>query len=121
MRFEVHGTGGALAWELERMNELEVFRASADGADDGYTTVLAGVQHPDFAAFQPGAGVPMGYDDLRVLEARRFLTSVREGEQREPGVADMLACARVLEAIERSAASGRWEAVPVSGRIETAR
>jgi predicted dehydrogenase len=110
MRFEVHGTEGALTWELERMNELERFVLSDDGGDDGYTTILAGAQHPDFAAFQPGAGVPMGYDDLRVLEARNFLASVRDGEQREPGVEEMLACARVLEAIERSAESGAWEA-----------
>ncbi|MEA2136360.1 MAG: hypothetical protein QOC68_4269 [Solirubrobacteraceae bacterium] len=110
MRFEVHGTKGALSWELERMNELERFRLSDDDGDDGYTTILAGAQHPDFAAFQPGAGVPMGYDDLRVLEARNFLANVRDGEQREPGVEEMLACARVLEAIERSADSGAWEA-----------
>ncbi len=109
MRFEVHGTQGALSWELERMNELECFRLADDGGDEGYTKILAGVQHPDFAAFQPGAGVPMGYDDLRVLEARSFLASVRDGEQREPGVEDMLACARVLEAIERSAETGTWE------------
>ena len=43
------------------------------------------------------------------LEARNFLAAVRDGEQYEPGVEDMLACARVLEAIERSAASGAWE------------
>jgi predicted dehydrogenase len=110
MRFEVHGTEGALTWELERMNELERFQLSDDGGDEGYTTILAGAQHPDFAAFQPGAGVPMGYDDLRVLEARTFLSGVRDGEQREPGVEEMLKCARVLEAIERSADSGAWEA-----------
>jgi predicted dehydrogenase len=108
MRFEVHGTTGALAWELERMNELERFALSDDG-DEGYTRILTGAQHPDFAAFQPGAGVPMGYDDLRVLEARNFLAGVRDGEQREPGVEQMLATARVLEAIERSAESGAWE------------
>jgi predicted dehydrogenase len=109
MRFEVHGTQGALSWELERMNELERFTLSENGGDEGYTRILAGVEHPDFAAFQPGAGVPMGYDDLRVLEARNFLAAVRDGEQREPGIEQMLAAARVLEAIERSSASGAWE------------
>ena len=108
MRFEAHGTTGALSWELERMNELQRFRLDDDG-DEGYTTIQVGAQHPDFAAFQPGAGVPMGYDDLRVLEARNFLASVRDGEQREPGVEEMLATARVLDAIERSAESGAWE------------
>jgi predicted dehydrogenase len=109
MRFEVHGTRGALAWELERMNELERFQLSENGRDEGYMTVVAGAQHPGFAAFQPGAGVPMGYDDLRVLEAAHFLEAIRDGEQRGPGLEEMRATARVLDAIERSARSGEWE------------
>jgi predicted dehydrogenase len=109
MRFEVHGTRGALAWELERMNELERFQLSENGRDEGYMTVVAGAQHPGFAAFQPGAGVPMGYDDLRVLEAASFLEAIRDGEQRGPGLEEMRATARVLDAIERSGHSGEWE------------
>ncbi len=109
MRFEVHGTAGALAWDLERMNELQRFELSENGRDEGYMTVLAGAQHPGFAAFQPGAGIPMGYDDLRVLEAAGFLAAVRDGEQHGPGLEEMRATARVLEAIERSAGSGSWE------------
>jgi predicted dehydrogenase len=109
LRVEAHGTRGALAWELERMNELERFQLAENGQDEGYMRVVAGAQHPDFAAFQPGAGVPMGYDDLRVLEARNFLASVRDREQRQPGLDEMVATARVLDAIERSAASGGWE------------
>jgi len=109
MRFEVHGTRGALAWELERMNELERFQLSENGHDEGYMTVVAGVQHPGFAAFQPGAGVPMGYDDLRVLEAANFLEAIRDGEQRGPGLEEMRATVRVLDAIERSGRSGEWE------------
>jgi hypothetical protein len=71
--------------------------------------VLAGPQHEGFAAFQPGAGVPMGYDDLRVLEVANLLASIRDGEQRTPGLAEMVATARVLDAIERSAETGAWE------------
>jgi predicted dehydrogenase len=51
----------------------------------------------------------MGYDDLRVLEAAEFLGAVRDGEQRGPGLEEMAAAARVLDAIERSARSGAWE------------
>jgi predicted dehydrogenase len=110
---EVHGSLGALSWNLERMNELQLARLSDDG-DEGYTTVLAGPTHPDFAAFQPGAGIAMGYDDLRVIEARTFLASVVDGIQREPGIDEMLACAHVLDAIERSHASGGWEATGIA-------
>lgn len=109
MRFEVHGSEGAVAWNLERMNELERFQLAEDGRDEGYMRVLAGAGHPDFAAFQPGAGVPMGYDDLRVLEARNLFAQIRDAEQREPGLDAMVATARVLAAIERSAVSGAWE------------
>ncbi len=105
LRFEIHGTRGALAWELERMNELERFRF---GDDEGYTRVFAGPQHPGFAAFQPGAGIPMGYDDLKVIEAARFLRSVAAGRPYGPTLADAIRAAEALEAMEQSAASGRW-------------
>jgi predicted dehydrogenase len=108
LELQVLGSEGALAWSLPRMNELRRFQLSDDG-DEGYATIQAGPTHPGYAAFQPGAGVPMGYDDLRVLEARNFLASVRDGEQREPGVEEMLATARVLAAIERSEISRAWE------------
>jgi hypothetical protein len=53
----------------------------------------------------------MGYDDLKVIEASLFLDSVVDGEQRQPGVREALAAARVVAAMERSAASGAWEDV----------
>jgi len=103
--FEVNGTRGAVAWNFERMNELEV------DYGEGYTRVLMGPSHRDFARFQPGRGIPMGYDDLKVIEAYRFLQSIADGEQREPGVREIAATARVLDAIARSFESGAWEDV----------
>ena len=44
-------------------------------------------EHPDFAHFQPGPGLPMGYSDLKVIEAYLFLESIVDGVQRTPGVA----------------------------------
>ncbi len=112
--FEVHGTEGAVAWDFEHMNELFLYLPLVNG-DAGYARVPMGPQHPHFARFQPGPGLPMGYDDLKVIEAALFLQSVADGEQREPGVREALAAARVLAAMERSAASGAWEAVAVGG------
>jgi predicted dehydrogenase len=103
--FEVNGTRGAVAWNFERMNELEHYR------DGGYARELMGPAHPDFARFQPGTGIPMGYDDLKVIEAYRFLQSIADGQQREPGVREIAATARVLDAIARSFTSGAWEEV----------
>ena len=108
--FEVHGSRGALAWDFERMNELLLFRPDEHG-DAGYARVPMGPQHEPFGRFQPGPGLPMGYDDLKVIEAALFLDSVVDGEQRAPGVGEALAAAKVVAAMERSAVSGAWEAV----------
>jgi hypothetical protein len=67
--------------------------------------------HPEFAHFQPCAGIPMGYSDLKVTEAFLFLESIVDGAQRTPGVREMAAAARVLDAMARSSASGAWEEV----------
>jgi predicted dehydrogenase len=108
--FEVHGSEGAVAWDFERLNELSVFLPLVSG-DRGYARVVMGPQHEPFGRFQPGPGLSMGYDDLKVVEAALFLQSVADGEQREPGVREALAAARVVAALERSSASGVWEPV----------
>jgi predicted dehydrogenase len=108
--FAVHGSQGALAWDFERMNELLVY-LPGEIEHSGYARVVMGPQHPPFDRFQPGPGIAMGFDDLKVVEAAAFLQSVADGVQVEPGVREALAAARVIAALERSAASGRWEVV----------
>jgi predicted dehydrogenase len=108
--FEINGTAGAVRWDFERMNELERFIPDP-GGDDGLTRIHTGPRHPGFARFQPGQGLPMGYDDLKVMEANTFLQSVADGRQRPPGLAEMLAAANVLDAISKSSTTGFWEEV----------
>jgi predicted dehydrogenase len=105
--FEIHGTKGAVAWDFRRMNELEVYLPLANG-DAGSATIYMGPQHPEYARFQPGPAIAMGYDDLKVIEAHLFLESIADGVQRKPGVAEMLSVARVLDAVARSGETGAW-------------
>ena len=51
----------------------------------GYTTVLGNPGMGDYGKFQPGPGNSMGYDDLKVIEARKFLQSVTQGVAVEVG------------------------------------
>ena len=92
------------------MNELQLCQPLPSG-DRGYSTVYMSPNHPDFAHFQPGPGLPMSYSDLKVIEAYLFMESIVDGVQRTPGVAEMAAAARVLDAIARSAESEAWEEV----------
>ena len=110
MSFEVNGTRGALSWNFQRLNELELYRA--DGAGDrGYKTVYAAPGMGDFAKFQPGPGISMGYDDLKVVEAERFLSSIADGRQRAASIREIVSTMRVVEAMARSCDSGRWEEI----------
>lgn len=112
--FEIHGPRGALRWDFERMNQLEV---ALDGA---YTIVPSGPGHGDYERFQPGRGIAMGYDDLKVIEAHGFCMSVADGVKRPPGMPEALAMAQALDAIERSCASGAWEPVRALTQVEGA-
>lgn len=111
--FEVHGTKGAVFWDFRRMNELGVSRGTTY-QDQSVTTVYVGPGHGEFAAFQPGAANAMGYDDLKVIEAYRFLTSVAEGSGQGATLIDAVHSAAALDAMARSAHGGTW--ADVAGR-----
>ena len=118
--FELYGTDGSLAWNFEQMNELRVCLGRG-GPHHGYTTVLGNAQLGDYARFQPGPGIAMGYDDLKVTEARKFLVAVAGGERQNSSVDDALSVAEVLAAAERSAADGTWQKVPPTAGTTAAR
>ncbi|WP_086854926.1 Gfo/Idh/MocA family protein [Streptomyces coeruleofuscus] len=105
--FEVHGTKGAVFWDFRRMNELGISHGTTY-QDQAVTTVYVGPGHGEFAAFQPGAANAMGYDDLKVIEAYRFLRSVAEGTPHGATLADAVHSAAALDAMARSASSGAW-------------
>jgi predicted dehydrogenase len=108
--FEVHGTRGAVFWDFRRMNELRVSRGTAY-QDQPVSTVHVGPGAGEYGAFQPAAANAMGYDDLKVIEAHRFLRSVAEGTPYGTTLADAVHSAAVLDAMVRSAASGTWVSV----------
>lgn len=108
--FEVHGTKGAVFWDFRRMNELGVSRGTSY-QDQPVSTVYVGPGDGEFGAFQPGAANAMGYDDLKVIEAYRFLRSVAEGTPHGATLQDAVRSAAVLEAMVRSARSGAWAEV----------
>ncbi|MFC8668098.1 Gfo/Idh/MocA family protein [Streptomyces sp. NPDC057199] len=109
--FEIYGTDGSLTWNFERMNELRV-ALDRSGPHQGYTTVLGNGHMGDYASFQPGPGNSMGYDDLKVVEAKKFLAAVAGIEHHNSTIDDAHAVAEVISAAAASAESGAWEPVP---------
>ena len=113
--FEIYGTEGSAAWNFEQMNEVRLCLVSK-GPDRGYTTILGNSAMGDYARFQPGPGTSMGYDDLKVIEAKKFLVAVTGGEQRNSTIEEAHADAEVIAATAASARDGAWHPVtPVPG------
>jgi predicted dehydrogenase len=112
---EVHATRGLVRWDFRRMGELEVSTGDSY-ASQPVTRVFAGPGHGDYAAFQPGAALAMSYDDLKVIEAAGFFASITDGKPHGATVEDAVASAQILEAMTRSAQTGRWTPVRSSAR-----
>jgi predicted dehydrogenase len=109
--FEIHGTQGALFWDFRRMGELGVATGQSY-QDEPVRTVLVGPEEGDFGAFQPGAGIAMSYDDLKVIEAHRFLQSIADGTPHGATLQDAIRSAEALDAMTRSVESGAWVTLP---------
>lgn len=112
MAFDVYGTKGALRWNLETMNELEVFLVDETGrAPRGYTKVYAGDRYPYHGHFVPGDANAIGYEDLKVIENYEFLSAVARGEQHRPGFAEAVDYVSFQAAWLRSCETGSWQDV----------
>ena len=112
LRVELNGSAGSLAFDLERLNELEFFDAAGDGATSGFRRILVTEgSHPYLSGWWP-PGHTLGWEHTFTHQARDLLTAIAAGEQPSPSFADGLAVQRVLDAVARSAASGNsWERV----------
>jgi predicted dehydrogenase len=119
MAFDVYGTKGALSWNLERLNELELY-LTADEPHTGYTTVLGGDRFPHHGNFVPGNANGIGFEDVIAIEDYEFLNAVARSEPHEPSFDAALDYVAVQAALIRSWESGAWEdVVPIV--VEAAR
>lgn len=109
LRIEVSGSNGAIAFDLEDMNALQVYDRGAPADRQGFTKILVTEpEHPYVSAWWP-AGHMLGYEHGFSHQAKDFVEAIAAGVQPEPSFADGLHVQRVLGAVERSSAErGVW-------------
>jgi predicted dehydrogenase len=105
-RIEVAGSEGAISFDLEDMNVLQVYDRTAPADRQGFTRVLVTEpEHPYMAQWWP-TGHMIGYEHGFSHQVKDLAEAIAAGEQPTPSFADGLQVQRVLAAVERSASSG---------------
>ncbi len=108
--FEIYGTKGALAWNLEELNELRLYRLG-DDLNTGYTTIYGGDRFPFHGAFVPGQANAIGFEDLVAIEDYSFMQAMATGATFSPGFREAVDIVSVQQALIDSWESRTWERV----------
>ncbi|MCB0047645.1 MAG: Gfo/Idh/MocA family oxidoreductase [Caldilineaceae bacterium] len=109
--YEIQGTKGSLFYTQERMNELQLYRHTDPVSERGYKTIYIGPEHPGYKAFFSLAGIGLGYNDQKIIEAHELMTAVAQGRPAYPDVRFAYGVNKVMDAIETSVGEKRWVAV----------
>jgi predicted dehydrogenase len=110
-RFEINGSKGSLAFDLERMNELELYLEADQQRVRGFRRILVteGV-HPYVKAWWPPGHI-IGYEHTFTHTVYDLLEGMAQNKQPQPNFVDGVRNQRVLGAIEKAAATRRWVSV----------
>jgi predicted dehydrogenase len=111
-RFEINGSLGSLGFNLERMNELELYLNTEPGAIRGFHTILVTDRehHPYVKAWWPPGHI-IGYEHTFTHTVYDLLEAIAKGAQVAPSFEDGLRNQRVIDAIARAAATKAWVSV----------
>lgn len=117
LRVEISGSAGALAFDLESMNELQFYDATEPAGQQGFKRIIVTEpEHPYMDSWWP-TGHALGYEHAFSHEVRDFVLDIAAGREPSPSFADGLQVQRVLAAVERSAADGSaWTSTVPSTR-----
>jgi predicted dehydrogenase len=116
LSFEINGSKGSIAFDLERLNELQVHLTGSTPGEraQGFRTVLVSeADHPFWEWWWPQGHI-IGWEHSFVHEIHHLLSAIRGDTDVAPHGAtfeDGYRCAEVCDAILRSAETGRREEV----------
>jgi predicted dehydrogenase len=109
--FEVYGSKGSIAFNLERMNELEFYDRTDPPPLQAFKTIMVTeAYHPYVGGWWPPGHI-IGYEHTFVHAIHDFLTCLEKERLPEPNFHHGVRNQAVLDAVERSAKSGQWERV----------
>lgn len=114
LRFEIHGSKGALRWNLMDPAWLEAYDTRDPdgdyGGSRGFKRIECVNRYREPAGF-PGPKFSPGWMRFHIASIHDFVRNVAEGIEPGPNFARALHVQAVMEAARESARSGQWAAV----------
>lgn len=108
LRIEIFGSKGSLVFNLERLNELEYFSRNDSTSEQGFRTIIVTEnEHPYINKWWPPGHI-IGWEHTFIHEIGDFLSAIARNEKIKPDFYDGFQCQSVLDAVAKSAASGKW-------------
>ncbi|MDQ3175444.1 MAG: Gfo/Idh/MocA family oxidoreductase [Acidobacteriota bacterium] len=108
-RFEINGSRGSIVFNLERMNELELY--IDEGPESGFRTIqVTGKGHPYIEGWWPPGHI-IGYEHTFTHTVLDLLKAIDDQRLPNPNFEDGVRNQRVLDGVARAAESRKWESV----------
>lgn len=107
--FEINGTKGSISFNLERLNELEVYFREDEAGLQGFRTINVTDSVHAYANHWWPAGHIIGWEHSHTHNIVALLEGIRTGVNPSPSFEDGFRCQAVLDAVERSSTSRTWE------------
>jgi predicted dehydrogenase len=108
---QVFGAKGTIAYDQERMNEIELYTAEGKADVQGFRRILTAPAHEPYGRFIPAPGHGLGFNELKIIECRELLRAIAG----EPALLlDFKAGLRIERTVEAAAQSfrdGRWTTI----------
>jgi len=107
IQIEINGSAGSLFFDFEDMNRLKFYTRKDPEDRRGFRDILVTESaHPFVGAWWPPGHI-IGYEHTFVHTIAEFINAVAQRRATTPSFVDGLRNQQVLEAVERSAATGR--------------
>jgi predicted dehydrogenase len=107
-RFEINGEKGSVRWDMENMNNLQVYLEDDERGLQGFRTInCTEEEHPFAGVYWPAAHI-IGYEHTFVNLISELMNGVAKGYSPNPNFEDGVRNQAVLEAVEASVKKGSW-------------
>jgi predicted dehydrogenase len=108
LQLQLFGKRGMIAFDQERLNEVQVYVAEGRTEDQGFRTILTGPAHPPYDKFIVAPGHQLGFNDLKIIECRELIARIAGEPSMTIDFEEGLAIERAIHAIARASREGRW-------------